>query len=117
MTRPLGPYRPVVEAGGWLAVSGQVGALDGALVTGGVAAQTRQAVANLAKLLSEHGADLGDVVKTTVFMADIAEFDDMNTAYAEAFGDYRPARATIGVAGLPMGARVEIEAWAYRREG
>jgi 2-iminobutanoate/2-iminopropanoate deaminase len=114
MTPPLGPYSPVVRAGDWLVVSGQVGAKDGVLVNGGVAAQVRQAVANIADLLAPHGANLSDVVKTTVFMADISEFAAMNRAYVEAFGEHRPARAAIGVAGLPMGAAVEVEAWAYR---
>ncbi|HMK97628.1 MAG TPA: Rid family hydrolase [Acidimicrobiales bacterium] len=114
MARPIGPYQPIVEAGGWLAVSGQLGIAQGALVPGGVAAQTRQAIANLAALLAEHGAGLADIVKTTVFMADISAFQDMNAAYEEAFGDHRPARAAVGVAGLPLGALVEIEAWAFR---
>jgi len=111
---PVGPYSPVVAAGPWLIVSGQLGARDGTIVAGGVAAQTAQAVANLAGLLAEHGASLVDVVKTTVFMTDIADYAAINEAYTAAFGGHRPARSAVAVAGLPLGASVEVEAWAYR---
>ncbi|MGH9104839.1 MAG: RidA family protein [Acidimicrobiales bacterium] len=113
MTRPSGPYTPIVQAGPWLVVSGQVGAKDGALVEGGVAAQVRQAVANLAALLGQHGAGLEDIVKTTVFMAHITDYATVNEAYTGAFGEHRPARSAVAVAGLPLGALVEIEAWAF----
>ena len=83
-------------------------------MTGGVAHQTEQALANLAGLLAEHGASLADVVKTTVFMTDIADYAAVNEAYAAAFGNHRPARSAMAVAGLPLGASVEVEAWAYR---
>jgi 2-iminobutanoate/2-iminopropanoate deaminase len=111
---PVGPYSPVVAAGPWLVVSGQLGVRDGAIVSGGTAGQTVQAVANLASLLAERGASLVDVVKTTVFMTDIADFAAVNEAYMAAFGDHRPARSAIAVVALPLGASVEIEAWAYR---
>ncbi len=93
-------------------MSGQLGVGDGRLVDGGTAAQLAQAVANLAALLESEGASLGDVVKTTVFLADIDDYAAMNDAYTAAFGDHRPARSAVAVAGLPLGARVEIEAWA-----
>ncbi len=112
---PVGPYTPVVAAGPWLVVSGQVGLRDGALVEGGVAAQLAQALSNLAALLAQHGAGLADVVKTTVFLADIADYKVMNAAYEQAFGSHRPARSAVAVAGLPLGAGVEVEAWAYLR--
>jgi len=113
MGKPLGPYTPIVRSGDWLVVSGQLGLKDGALVEGGVAAQARQAVANLSDLLAGEGASLSDVVKTTVFLTDMDDFTAMNEAYMAAFGDARPARSTIGVAALPLaGAVVEIEAWA-----
>jgi 2-iminobutanoate/2-iminopropanoate deaminase len=112
--RPVAHYSPVVAAGPWLIVSGQVGLKDGALVDGGIAAQTTQAIANLEALLAEHGAKLTDVVKTTVFMVDIENFSVVNSAYAAAFGEHRPARSAIAVAGLPVGAAVEIEAWALK---
>jgi len=79
-----------------------------------VAAQTSQAVANVESLLVSRGAKLSDVVKTMVFLADISDFAVMNDAYVAAFADHRPARSTIGVAGLPLGALVEVEAWARR---
>jgi 2-iminobutanoate/2-iminopropanoate deaminase len=104
----------VVRAGPWLVVSGQVGARQGALVEGGVAAQAQQALANLQQLLDDNGATLDDVVKTTVFLVDIEDYATVNRVYAAAFGDHRPARSAVAVAGLPLGALVEVEAWAYR---
>ncbi len=112
MTTPVGPYTPIVRAGEWLVCSGQIGIADGALVDGGLEAQTRQALANLADLLAGEGASLADVVKTTVFLADMGDYAAMNEVYTAAFGDHRPARSAVAVAGLPLGARVEIEAWA-----
>ncbi len=111
--RPVGPYTPIVRAGEWLVCSGQVGARDGSLVDGGVHAQTRQALVNVAALLESEGASLADVVKTTVFLAHISDFGAVNDVYAEAFGDHRPARSAVAVSGLPLGALVEIEAWAW----
>ena len=113
MNKPVGPYTPIVRAGGWLVVSGQVGAVDGDLVAGGVQEQLTQAVANLRSLLESEGATLHDVVKTTVFLRHMTDFTVMNEAYIDAFGDHRPARSTIGVAELPLGALVEVEAWAF----
>lgn len=112
MNKPLGPYSPFVRAGDFVFVSGQVGFLDGVLVEGGVAAQTKQVFANLEARLAEAGATLADVVKTTCFLTDIATFAEFNEAYVAGFGDHRPARSTVGVAGLPGGAVVEIEAIA-----
>ena len=110
-----GPYSPAVRAGDWLALAGQVG-IDpetGRLVDGGVAAETRQALANVAAVLGDCGATLSDVAKTTVFLLDMGDFPVMNEVYAEAFGGQRPARSTVAVAALPLGARVEVEVWAY----
>lgn len=109
---PLGPYVPARRAGEFVLCSGQLGLSDGELVSGGVAAQTTQSIANLAAALASEGATLADVVKTTVFLADIADFEEMNAAYAAAFAPNRPTRSCIGVAGLPRHALVEIEAWA-----
>lgn len=114
MSKPVGPYTPVVRAGEWIIVSGQLGLRDGALVDGGVAAQTAQAIVNLEAQLATVGAGLGDVVKTLCFLTDIDTFATFNGAYVEGFGEHRPARSTIGVAALPFGGAVEIEAWAYR---
>jgi 2-iminobutanoate/2-iminopropanoate deaminase len=102
-----------VRAGEWLICSGQVGQRDGALVDGGVGVQVGQAIANLQALLASEGSDLSAVVKTTVFLADIGDYAAMNAAYVAAFGDHRPARSAFAVAALPLGALVEIEAWAY----
>ncbi len=114
MSKPVGPYTPAVRAGDWIIVSGQLGAVDGVLVEGGVEAQTRQAVANLAAQLASAGAALTDVVKTLCFLQHMDDFAAFNDAYVEGFGDHRPARSTIGVAALPIGGLVEIEAWAYK---
>lgn len=80
---------------------------------GGVAAEVRQALANMGSLLAGEGANLASVVKTTVFLTHMSDYGPMNEAYVEAFGDHRPARAAVAVAGLPLSAKVEIEAWAY----
>jgi 2-iminobutanoate/2-iminopropanoate deaminase len=117
MNKPLGPYSPAVRAGDFLVVSGQTGTRDGALVQGGLGPECRQVFANLRNVLQSNGASLGDVVKTTVFLVDMADFAAMNTIYAEEFGENRPARSTIAVAALPVGARVEIEAWAHLGSG
>lgn len=116
MTKPVGPYTPIVRAGEWLVCSGQVALRDGKLIEGDTAAQTTQAVANIEALLAQEGASLNDVVKTTVFLADIADYAAMNEAYVAAFGDHRPARSAFAVAALPLGARVEVEAWARSGE-
>jgi 2-iminobutanoate/2-iminopropanoate deaminase len=113
VTTPVGPYTPIVRAGDWLVVSGQVGLAGGVLVEGGIEAEVPQALANLVTVLGTEGASLADVVKTTVFLRHIADYPVMNDLYLEAFGDHRPARATVAVAGLPLGALVEIEAWAF----
>lgn len=114
MSKPLGPYTPAVRAGDFIFVSGQLGLREGALVPGGVAGQTAQAVANLGALLAEHGAALTDVVKTTCFLVDMDTFATFNTAYVAGFGDHRPARSTIAVRELPAGAQVEIEAVVHQ---
>jgi len=109
-----GPYSPIVRAGEWLVTAGQVGvAAEGALVEGGIQAQTRQALRNVEALLDQEGASLADVVKTTVFLKDIDDWPAMNEAYVEVMGESRPARSAFAVAALPIGALVEIEAWAY----
>ena len=114
MSKPVGPYTPIVRAGEWLVVSGQVGIVDGKLVSGGLEAELRQAIANLAGLLAEQGATLADVTKTTVFLRHLgSDYPIMNEVYMELFGDHRPARSAIGVADLPLGALVELEAWAH----
>jgi 2-iminobutanoate/2-iminopropanoate deaminase len=114
MSAPLGPYTPVVRAGDFVIVSGQGGIRDGAIVEGGVTAQTTQTIANLAACLAEADAGLTDVVKTLCFLTDMGTFAEFNDAYATAFGDHRPARSTVEVSALPGGMAVEVEAWAYK---
>ena len=111
--RPIGPYTPVVRAGDWLVVSGQIGLAEGKLVSGGFTAELGQALANLRAQLEGAGAGLDQVVKTTVFLTDIDDFAALNETYAAAFGDHRPARSAVAVKALPMGALVEVEAWAH----
>ena len=114
MNKPLGPYSPFARAGDFIIVSGQGGMLDGAVVEGGVTAQTEQTMRNLADRLADAGAQLSDVVKTLCFLTDMATFAEFNDAYAAAFGDHRPARSTVEVSALPGGMNVEVEAWAYK---
>jgi 2-iminobutanoate/2-iminopropanoate deaminase len=109
--KAIGPYSQGVTLNGFLFTAGQV-ALDpnqGELVPGGITEQTTRALENLRAVLSAAGTDFSQVVKTTVFLVDMADFTDMNSVYARVFGDHRPARSTVAVAGLPRGARVEIE--------
>ncbi len=110
---PVGPYTPVVRAGDWVIVSGQLGLKDGVMAKG-VAAQTAQAVVNLKARLAEAGVTINDVKKTMCFLTDMDTFATFNEAYVAGFGKSRPARSTIGVAALPAGGQVEIEAWAYK---
>ncbi|MBI5209235.1 MAG: RidA family protein [Elusimicrobia bacterium] len=109
----IGPYSQAIRAGGWLFLSGQL-PLDakGDMVAGGVAAQTERILSNLQAVLLEAGMDLGNVVKTTVYMTDLKEFGAMNEVYARHFAAPCPARATVQVAALPKGAAVEISAIA-----
>ena len=103
----VGPYSQAVRAGGWLFLSGQI-----APDLSGVAAQTKQVLSNLKAVLAEAGLDFSHVVKTTVYLRDMAAFAEMNAVYAESFAKPFPARATVAVAGLPKGALVEIDAVA-----
>jgi 2-iminobutanoate/2-iminopropanoate deaminase len=114
--RAVGPYSPIVRAGDWLICSGQLGLADGHLAEG-LSAQVAQALANAETLLRSEGASLDDVVKSTVFLADIADYPAMNEAYVAAFGDHRPARSAFAVGALPLGAAVEIEVWAFTESG
>lgn len=112
MNKPLGPYTPAVRAGDLIFVSGQLGMANGQLADG-VAAQTAQAVRNLAGQLERMGASLDDVVKTTCFLVDMDAFATFNEAYVDGFGKHRPARSTIAVRELPANGLVEIEAVAH----
>lgn len=107
----VGPYAHAVRVGNFLFCSGQI-PLDPetkALVPGGIADQTRQVLKNISAVLDAEGLTLQNVVKSTVFMTDLSDFLVLNSVYAEAFGEHKPARSAVQVAALPLGARVEIE--------
>lgn len=110
----VGPYSQAVACDGMLYLSGQIG-LDpatGRLVADAVTAQTRQVLENLGAVLQAAGADHADLVKVTIYLADMADFPVVNDIYARWLGQHRPARATVAVAALPLGAKVEMDAIA-----
>jgi 2-iminobutanoate/2-iminopropanoate deaminase len=112
--KAIGPYSQGVISGGLLFTAGQI-ALDpgtGAIIDGDVVAQTRRVLANLEAILFAAGARWGDVVKTTVFLQDLADFSRVNEVYADVLGSARPARSTVQVSALPRGVLVEIDAVA-----
>ncbi len=112
----IGPYSQAIKAGGFIFTSGQIALRpDGEFVSGGVEAQSRQVLQNLAAILKEAGATLQDAVKTTIFLADMGDFAAVNEIYAAAFGEHKPARSTVQVAKLPKGALVEIEVIALAK--
>ena len=110
-----GPYSPAVAAGDWIVLAGQIGVdpQTGALVPGGVEAETRQVLANLKAVLGDCEVTWADVAKVGIFLTDLGNFAVVNTLYEAEIGEHRPARSTVGVASLPAGASVEIECWAY----
>lgn len=113
--KAIGPYSQAVEEGGFVFVSGQI-PLDpsGAVVEGGIQAQTERCLLNIEAILVAAGLGMGDVVKTTVYMTDLGQFPAMNEVYARHFKTPFPARATVQVTALPKGVSVEIEAIAGR---
>jgi 2-iminobutanoate/2-iminopropanoate deaminase len=114
----IGPYSQAIKAGGLVFVSGQIpiNPETGEFVVGGIGEQTEQVLKNLAAVLEAAGSGLDQVLKTTVFLADMKEFSGMNEVYARFFSGPPPARATVAAAGLPRDARVEIEAVALVSE-
>ncbi|MDP8246770.1 MAG: RidA family protein [Candidatus Tritonobacter lacicola] len=114
----VGPYSHAVRTGSLVFTSGQI-PIDGEgnVVVGGIVEQTKQSLRNLGAVLEAGGLGPSDVVKTTVYMTDLSLFGKMNEVYARFFGDDPPARSTVGVAGLPKGVLVEIEAVASIPEG
>ncbi len=107
----VGPYSQAVRVGDFVFTAGQI-PLDpatGQMVEGGIEAQARQALTNVSAVLEAAGTSLSNVVKTTVFLADMGEFQAMNGVYAEFFPDAPPARSAVQAAALPLGARIEIE--------
>lgn len=122
MSRPVGPYAPARSAGDWVVTSGQIGVAPDpggtpALVGGGTLPELRQALQNLQGVLEGQGMSMADVVKTTLFLVDLAELAEVNELWTEVFGEVRPTRSAVGVAALPLGARAEVEAWAFRAPG
>ena len=112
--KAIGPYSQGIIAGGLVFTAGQI-AIDpasGEVVPGGAAEQTARVMQNLTAILRAAGSGLDRVVKTTVFLTDMADFAAMNEVYGKAFGSHRPARSTVAVASLPKGVKVEIEAIA-----
>ena len=115
----IGPYSQAVRAGNLLFCSGQIALEPGGsceLVSGGIEAQTRQVLDNLQAVLSAAGANWNDVVKTTIYLRDLNDFQKVNAIYADRFEAIPPARATVEASGLPKGAVVEIDALAYLEE-
>ena len=111
--KPIGPYSQAVEAGKFLFLSGQIPLNpDGRLVEADVATQARQVLENLKAVLQAGGASMKDVVKTTIFLSDLADFETVNKVYAEYFQEPFPARSTIQAGKLPKGATLEIDAIA-----
>lgn len=109
--KAIGPYSQAVKANGVLYTSGQI-ALDpatGNLVEGDFATQARRVFENLGAVLKQAGSDFSRVTKATVYLTDLANFQTLNTIYAEYFRDHKPARSTVGVSQLPRGAMVEID--------
>ena len=109
--KAIGPYEQALKVDGWVFTSGQI-PLDpktGAMVDGGIGAQTRQVLDNLRAVLEAAGTSMSRVVKTTVYMTNLADFQKMNEVYAEYFPQDKPARSTVGVAALPRGAMIEID--------
>lgn len=114
----VGPYSQAVRVGKMVYTAGQI-ALDpatGKIVEGDIKAQTERVLQNIEAVLEAAGTGLGNVVKTTVFLQDISDFAAMNDVYGRFFGEEPPARSTVPVAGLPLGALVEIEAVAVRKK-
>jgi 2-iminobutanoate/2-iminopropanoate deaminase len=113
----IGPYSQAVRAGDWLFLSGQIG-LDpatGELVAGGTTAETERVMLNLSAVLAAAGLGFADVVRTTIYLVDLADFALVNEIYGRFVSEPHPARVTIGAACLPRGARVEIDAIAFAR--
>jgi 2-iminobutanoate/2-iminopropanoate deaminase len=111
----IGPYSQAVRVGDFLFTSGQIALspATGDMVKGGIEAETRQVLENLGEVLAAGGATWADVAKTTIFLADLADFSIVNRLYGEVATAPAPARSTVQVAALPRGARVEIEVIAY----
>ena len=117
--KPIGPYSLGVDAGDYVFISGQIplDAATGKLVEGDISAQARQSLENVKAILDAAGLTFADVVKTTIFLTSMGDFAAVNEVYKSYVSEPYPARSTIAVAALPMGAKVEIEMTAQRRPG
>lgn len=113
--KAVGPYSQAVKCNGFLFLSGQIGLNpeSAAIVDGGIENQTRQVLDNIRSVLAHHKLGFGDVVKTTIFLTDLGHFKTVNGIYEEYLSDSKPARSTVQVAALPLGAIVEIEMTAF----
>ena len=111
----IGPYSHAIRAGAYVFCSGQLGIekATGKLVSDDAGSQAEMCVRNIGEVLKSAGLGLADVVKTTIFLTDLKDFEKVNAVYGRAFRDHKPARSTVQVAALPRGARVEIEAVAF----
>lgn len=110
----IGPYSQAIECGNMIFLSGQLGMTTGKVFPDNTADQARQSLANIRNILDAAGYDMADVVKTTIFLTDINDFKDVNAAYSEFFSFPCPARSTVAVKELPLGAKVEIEVIASK---
>ncbi len=111
----IGPYSQAVDLGNMIFTSGQIALKpDGKLVEGGIKTQTTQVLTNLSEVLKEAGSSLSKVVKTTILLANMEDFAEVNKIYAEFFGDHKPARSTVAVKTLPLNVDIEIEAIAIK---
>ncbi|OQX49575.1 MAG: deaminase [Epsilonproteobacteria bacterium 4484_20] len=112
--KAIGPYSQAIVANGLVYTSGQIALMpDGKMETRGVEQQTHQVIKNLFYVLAAAGAEFSDVIKTTIYLTDMNDFETMNKVYAHYFGNHQPARSTVAVKALPMGALVEIECIAF----
>ncbi len=107
----IGPYSQAISTGNLLFISGQlpINPADGKMVSGDIGAKTHQILSNAKEIAREAGAKLDNVVKTTIFLTDLTDFQAVNTAYGEHFQEAPPARSTVQVAALPLGSNIEIE--------
>ena len=114
---PIGPYSPIIKAGDLYFISGQIGVEpDSNSLVEGIGAQTQQIMNNLAALLDSVDLTVENLVKTTIYLKDINDFEKVNEIYADGLKDTKPARATVAVADLPKGALIEIEAIATKQQ-
>ncbi|HKB34238.1 MAG TPA: RidA family protein [Candidatus Dormibacteraeota bacterium] len=117
MAKTVGPYSPSRRIGQMIATSGQVGlGDDGKMVEGGFGPELEQTLRNLSNVLADAGVTREQVIKVNVYLADLADWPALNGPYADFFGSSRPARTAFAASALPLGARVEIEAWAVVEE-